>query len=152
MAPSEPCVILNYPNQVFRFQSEYDAAKRALLKTDLQFLREEFMGDVTGACLALQNYVEAFTRREIADKILYDYMESIGDTGTSYWDHATNTVISPILTEDQKNIKEPLRAAARSCGMVQRETRTDLLYLMYGRRRDEDEDDDVYGCGVDEDN
>ena len=144
-------MIRNYPNQVFNFHSDYDAVKRALLKEDLRFLREEFNGQLTRACFMLQNYVYAFQERETAQERLYDYMDSIGDTGTSYWDHATNTVISPILTEDQKNIKEPLLAALRKCEMDQRNTRTDLLYLMYGYRRDEDDDDDIYGCGVDED-
>ena len=143
-----PLMIRNYPDQVFRFQSEYDAAKRALLEEDLRFLREEFMGDVTRACFALQEYVEAFMRRETAQTRLTDYMDTIGDTGTAVWDHATQTVIRPILTEDQKNIKEPLRADAQHYMDEQREARTDLLYLMYGRRRDEEEDDDVYACGV----
>ena len=147
MAPPAP-MIRNYPNQVFRFQSEYDAVKRALLEEDLRFLRDEFTGDVSRACFALNEYVGAFMRRENAQKRLTDYMDSIGDTGTDYWDHATQTVIRPILTEDQKKIKEPLRAETQHYMDEQREARTDLLYLMYGRRRDEEEDDDVYACGV----
>jgi len=150
MASSEPRLIRNYPNQVFRFQSHYDAVKRALLKEDLRFLRDEFTGDVSRACLALQDYVEAFMRRETAEKRLSDYMDSIGDTGTAVWDHATNTVIRPIITEVQRNIKEPLRDDAQHYMDEQREARTYLLYLMYGRRRDEEEDDDVYACGVNE--
>lgn len=148
IASPGPLVIRNYPNQVFRFQSDYDAVKRALLEEDLRFLREDFAGDASRACFALQDYMKAFMMREYADKRLYDYMTSIGDTGTAVWDHETKTAICPILTEEQKRFKEPLRDDALRWRTEQSETRTELLYLMYGFRRDEDEDDDIYGCGV----
>jgi hypothetical protein len=61
-------------------------------------------------------------------------------------------VIRPILTEDQEKTKEPLSAASAYWQGEQRDARTKLLELMYGHRRDEDDDEDIYGCGVDEDN
>ena len=145
-------LVRNYDQTIFRHQSEIAAVKRALLREDLRFLREDFDGDVRRAVLLLQLYVEVFQEREYADKRLYDYMVSIGDTGTATWDHATQTVICPILTEDQKKTKEPLSAATAYWQVEQRDARTKLLALMYGRRRDEDDDEDIYGCGVDEDN
>jgi hypothetical protein len=147
-----PCVKLvrNYDQTIFRNHSEIAATQRALLREDLRFLREDFDGDVRLAVLLLQLYVEVFQEREYADKRLYDYMVSIGDTGTATWDHATQTVIRPILTEDQKKTKEPLSAASAYWKVEQRTQRTKLLELMYGHRRDEDEDDDIYACGVDD--
>jgi hypothetical protein len=144
-------LVRNYDQTIFRHQSEIDALKRALLREDLRFLREDFDGDVRVAVLLLQLYVEVFQEREYADKRLYDYMVSIGDTGTATWDHATQTVTRPILTEDQKKTKEPLSATSAYWQGVQRNARTKLLELMYGHRRDEDDDEDIYGCGVDED-
>ena len=117
----------------------------------LRFLREDFAGDVSRAVLLLQLYVEVFQEREYADMRLRDYMVQIGDTGTAVWDHATQTVILPILTEDQKKTKEPLCAASAYWQSEQRDARTKLLELIYGGRRDEDDDEDTYGCGVDED-
>ena len=136
-------------NPIFR-SIDYETAKRALLKEDLRFL-EGFAGDVEEMRDALRHYVTAFQDREIAEKALYDYMTSIGDTGVAYWDHATKTVIRPILVEDQENIKKPLRAAARNCQLKVVEQRSALLRLMYGRR-DEDDDEDTYGCDNDNDN
>lgn len=144
-------LIRNYTQTIFRHQSEHAAVKRALLQEDLRFLREDFAGDVSRAVLLLQLYVEVFQEREYADMRLRDYMRRIGDTGTAAWDHATQTTIIPILTEDQKKTKGPLRAASAYWKSEQRDARTKLLELIYGRRRDEDEDDDTYGCGVDED-
>jgi hypothetical protein len=145
-------LVHNYDQTIFRHQSEIAAVKRALLREDLRFLREDFDGDVRVAVLLLQLYVEVFQEREYADMRLRDYMVSIGDTGTATWDHATQTVIRPILTEDQMKTKEPLSAASAYWHVEQRTQRTKLLELMYGRRRDEDDDEDIYGCGVDEDN
>ena len=144
-------LIRNYTQTIFRHQSEHAAVKRALLQEDLRFLREDFAGDVSRAVLLLQLYVEVFQEREYADMRLRDYMVRIGDTGTAVWDHTTQTAICPILTEDQKKTKEPLSACSAYWQIEQRTQRTKLLDLMYGHRRDEDEDDDTYGCGVDED-
>lgn len=144
-------LIRNYTQTIFRHQSEHAAVKRALLQEDLRFLREDFAGDVSRAVLLLQLYVEVFQEREYADMRLRDYMVRIGDTGTAVWDHATQTAICPILTEDQKKTKEPLSACSAYWQIEQRDARTKLLELMYGHRRDEDEDEDTYGCGVDED-
>jgi len=152
MAMPRVKLVRNYDQIIFRHQSEIDAVKRALLREDLRFLREDFNGDVRVAVLLLQLYVEVFQEREYADKRLRDYMVSIGDSGTATWDHATQTVIRPILTEDQEKTKEPLSAASAYWQGEQRDARTKLLELMYGRRRDEDDDEDIYGCGVDEDN
>ena len=144
-------LIRNYTQTIFRHQSEHAAVKRALLQEDLRFLREDFAGDVSRAVLLLQLYVEVFQEREYADMRLRDYMVRIGDTGTAVWDHTTQTAICPILTEDQKKTKEPLSACSAYWQIEQRTQRTKLLELMYGHRRDEDEDDDIYACGVDED-
>jgi hypothetical protein len=149
LAPRD--LVRNYSNTIFRHMSDYDAAKRALLKKDLRFLREDFAGDVSRTVLALQLYVEMFQESEMADKRLNDYMHSIGDTGTAVWDHATQTAICNILTEDQKKTKEPLRTACTYWKKEAREARTHLLTLMYGGPRDEDDDEDIYGDGVDED-
>ena len=143
-----PSIIRNCSNQVFHSESEYDALHRALLREDLRFLREEFTGDVNEMCLALQRYVDAFLCREIAYQHLDDYMETIGDTDTSYWDPENQCVISPVLTPEQRAIKEPLREACRRTRIHQRVKRTHLLNLMYGCRRDEDEDDEIYEYGV----
>ena len=141
-------IIRNYPNQVFRLKSDYDAAKRALLKEDLQFLREDFTGHADEMCLALQQYVTAFQAREEANETLYDYMEYIGDAGISYayWDPENRTMIRPPLTEEQQYVKE-LVAESQHCHTEQRRTRTDVLHLMYGDR-DDRHDEEIYGWGV----
>ncbi len=145
-------VIRNYPNQVFHEWSDYLAFHRALLRKDVLFLREDFAGDVNQTCLALQQYVDAFRGREIADQLLREYMDSIGDTGNASWDHENHTVMHSVITPEQEETREVYREAWRRCMDQQRVKRTELLTLMYDNQRDEDEDDDLYGNGVDEDN
>ncbi len=144
-------VIRNYPNQVFHEWSVYLAFHRSLLRKDVLFLREDFTGDVNQACLALQQYVDAFRAREIADQLLREYMDSIGDTGIASWDHENHTTMRTVITPEQEETREVFREAWRRCLNQQRVKRTELLTLMYATQRDEDEDEDTYGHGVDED-
>jgi hypothetical protein len=79
-------------------------------------------------------------------------MDSIGDTGIASWDHENHTVMHSVITPEQEETREVFREAWRRCMTQQRVKRTELLTLMYDNQRDEDEDDDIYGNGVDEDN
>lgn len=137
-------IIRNYPNRVF-FQSDIDAAKRALRKSDLRFLREEFEGDVTQACIALQKYVEAYQTLELADQDLRDYMSSIGDTGVSTWDHETNTIKAAILTQEQQETKSRLNKVSAFAHTEEADRKQELLVLMYGPRGAKNYDFNAWG-------
>lgn len=126
-------------------ENRFFCATRALRKSDLRFLREEFEGDVDLACIALQGYVEAFTESEIADKQLRDYMASIGDTGCATWDHENKTVKQFIPTQEQKEIKDQFGKASELAGTKATARKNDLLVLMYGVRGARDYDYDAWG-------
>lgn len=126
-------------------QNRFFCATRALRNSDLRFLREEFDGDVDRLCIALREYVEAFTESELADKQLRDYMASIGDTGIATWDHENNTIKRFIPTQEQKEIKDQFDKASELAGTQAAARKNDLLVLMYGVRGARDYDYDAWG-------
>jgi hypothetical protein len=136
--------IRNYQN-VFSIQADIDAARRALRNSDFRFLREEFDGDGARMCAALQEYVEAFQVLEFADQELRDYMDNIGDTGISTWDHETNTIKTAILTPEQQETKNRLRQVSAQAHAVEAGRKHELLVLMYGVRGARDYDFDAWG-------
>jgi hypothetical protein len=137
--------IRNYPNRVFFLQKDIDAAKRALRNSDFRFLREDFEGDVTHVCVLLQNYVEAFQTMEIATQDLYNYMETVGETGFSTWDHETKTVKRPILTQEQQETKNRLSEVSWNAHKDEVELKHELLVMMYGERKAKDYDFNAWG-------
>ena len=126
-------------------ENRFFCATRALRKSDLRFLREEFQGDVDRLCIALREYVEAFTESELADKQLHDYMASIGDTGSATWDHENKTIKRFIPTQEQKEIKDQFGWLAVIAGTKASGRNNDLLVLMYGVRGARDYDYDARG-------
>ncbi len=138
-------VIRNYPNQVFREQGDYDAFHRALLREDVRFLREDFTGDVDRVCLALQQYVDVFRVREIAEEPLREHLETLLQAGVDI-----GNMENERLVPEQRATLEVVEKAWRLRFDDQRVKRTELLCLMYTNPRDEDEDDYNYGTGVNE--
>jgi hypothetical protein len=137
--------IRNYPNRVLTLQKDIDAVKRALRNSDLRFLREEFEGDATRACVVLQEYAEAYQTLELADQDLRDYMDSIGDTGIATWDHETNAVKTAILTQEQQETKRRLCKVSGYAHTKESELKQELLVMMYGVRGARDYDFDDWG-------
>jgi hypothetical protein len=137
-------ILRNYPNHVF-LQADLDAARRALRKSDFRFLREEFEGDVTRMCVALQEYVQAFQTTELAVQELRDYMASIGDTGVATWDHENKTVKTSILTQEQRETKGRLSEVSWFAHTVEAARKYELLVLMYGERKAKDYDFNAWG-------
>ncbi len=138
-------VIRNYPNQVFREQGDYDAFHRSLIRDDVQFLREDFTGDVDRVCLALQQYVDVFRVREIAEEPLREHLETLLQAGVDI-----GNMENERLVPEQRATLEVVEKAWRLRFDDQRVKRTELLCLMYTNPRDEDEDDYNYGTGVNE--
>jgi hypothetical protein len=134
-------IIRNYPHHAL---FDLDAAKRALRKSDLRFLRE-FEGDTDQLCLALQEYVSAFQTQELADQDLRNYMDSIGDTGIATWDHETQAVKCAILTPEQQATKIRLSKVVGAAYTVEAARKYELLALMYGPRGAKDYDFDAWG-------
>ena len=111
----------------------------------MRFLREEFQGDTDRLCIALREYVEAFTVSEQADQELRDYMASIGDTGITTWDHENKTIKRFIPTQEQKEIKDQFDKASELAGTETAARKHELLVLMYGERAARDYDEDEWG-------
>jgi hypothetical protein len=63
--------------------------------------------DADNVCEALSAYISASHANALATKELYEYQVSVGDTG-AYWSHETLSVIRPILTEEEMEIKQRL--------------------------------------------
>ena len=92
----------------FTYFREYNRALRVLNKPEWIELREKLCGkDREKVCVALNRFFRAFDTREKAEKLLEAYMFSIGidPHAIAVWDHETQSVRGPVLTQEQQQRK-----------------------------------------------
>ena len=124
-------VIRNYPNQVFHEQGDYAVFRRALIREHVQFLREEFTGDVDRVCLVLQQYVDLFRAREMAEQPFREYVASLIHAGIDMEDMDNER-----LTTEQETTLELLHNEFIRCVHEAHAKRNEFLCLIYANQPD----------------
>jgi len=124
-------VIRNYPNQVFHEQGDYAVFRRALLRDDVKFLREDFTGDVDRVCLVLRQYVDLYKAREMAEQPFREYVASLIHAGIDMEDMDNER-----LTTEQETTLELLQNVFVSCVHEAQAKRNELLRLIYANQPD----------------
>jgi len=124
-------VIRNYPNQVFHEQGDYAVFRRALIRDDVQFLREDFTGDVDRVCLVLRQYVDLYRAREMAEQPFREYVASLVHAGIDMEDMDNER-----LTTEQETTLELLHNEFLRCVHEAQAKRNELLHLIYANQPD----------------
>ncbi len=122
-------VIRNYPNQVFHEQGDYDAFHRSLIRDDVQFLREDFTGDVDRVCLVLRQYVDLYRASEMTEQPFRDYVASLIHAGIDVEDMDNER-----LTPEQDSTLELLHNEFLRCVHEAHAKRIELLHLIYANQ------------------
>jgi hypothetical protein len=124
-------VIRNYPNQVFHEEGDYAVFRRALLRDDVQFLREDFTGDVDRVCLVLRQYVDLYKAREMAEQPFRENVASLIHAGIDMEDMDNER-----LTAEQETTLELLHKEFVRCVHEAQAKRNEFLRLIYANQPD----------------
>jgi hypothetical protein len=100
--------IRKFSKPVFTYFREYNSALRALNKTEWVELREKLTGeDGEKVCAILNVFLRSHRVHTEAEERFAAFQRSIGENpDLAEWDHETNSIRGPILTEEMIRRKE----------------------------------------------